>query len=75
MPIGNITCPNKISHYTSYLLPDDISVASKISISNLTILCESPKVTLLTSDYPVTDHIMIRYEHDGENVKILYCAR
>ena len=52
---------HKRSRYTPYLLPDTIYFAPENSAINFDTLSDSPKLLLLTSDYPNHHHFMKKY--------------
>ena len=63
MPIGNITCPNKTSHYTSEPLPAKIYVTSEKYVSTLTTPSNPPQFILINYDDTNTHHTIISYNH------------
>ena len=72
MTIDDSYRPNKTSLYTTDILPSALYVASGKPVSNLITPYESPHISVLTSDYPDTNHIIMSDKPGHAMVKIGY---
>ena len=75
IPIDDSSHPGKIAHYTPDPLTYALSFAYENSVSNLNTPCDFPNFSLLTSDSPATEHIMMRNKNDSGISKRVYLAR